>query len=460
MKSVSWRQLAALLVVAFLIRLAVGWAWQSRLGEKVAMGDTESYWQLGRAIASGEPYEYGTPHARVFRTPGYPALLSPIFMLTDDRYAGLVLARAEAALFGTLAVLGVWGLTRLLFDERAALLAAGAATIYPGAIVLGVLILSEAPFCPLMLLQLALWVLAWRAPSARRRILWGFAAGLAAAAATLMRPSWLLFTPFAAAVAIVAGAIARCVQEVGWVERSEPHRNKAVPHWRGSLRSTHPTQIAQSELACHLVITFSMLLGLGLAMLPWWIRNASVTGRFVPTTLQVGASLYDGLNPDATGASNMDFVQRFETAERRAEKRSSADGGESLELRLDRRMRQDALDWARAHPGRALQLAGIKFLRMWNVYPNEPQLSASWAICLTIFFTYTPLLVLAIMGAWRTVGRGWPYILCCLPAVYLTLLHVVFVSSIRYRDPAMLALLSTGGGGGVAEEALMSDDDR
>ena len=36
--------------------------------------------------------------------------------------------------------------------------------------------------------------------------------------------------------------------------------------------------------------------------------------------------------------------------------------------------------------------------------------------------------------------------LCWLPAVYLTLLHVVFVSSIRYRDPAMLAWLALAGG--------------
>ena len=62
-----------------------------------------------------------------------------------------------------------------------------------------------------------------------------------------------------------------------------------------------------------------------------------------------------------------------------------------------------------------------------------------------MLFTYTPLLLFAIIGAWRTVGRGWPYILCWFPAVYLTLLHMVFVSSIRYREPAMLALLALAG---------------
>lgn len=139
---------------------------------------------------------------------------------------------------------------------------------------------------------------------------------------------------------------------------------------------------------------------------------------------------------------------RFEAEERQAEEKTPADRREPLEWRLDHRLREEALTWARANPGRAMQLAGVKFLRMWNVWPNEPRLSASWPVCLAVFFTYTPLLILAIMGAWRTVGRGWPYILCCLPAVYLTLLHVVFVSSIRYRDPAMLALLALAAGAG------------
>jgi 4-amino-4-deoxy-L-arabinose transferase-like glycosyltransferase len=407
MKQAGWRQLAVLLVIAFALRMAAGWAWQSRLDGRFGMGDSESYWVLGKAIAQGQPFECGPDHARVFRTPGYPLLLAPIILLAGDGPNAVMLARAEAALLTTLAVLAVWWLTRLLFDDRAAILAAAFATFYPGAIALGALILSEAPFCPLMLLQLVLWILAWRASTAGRKTCFAFGAGLAAGAATLMRPSWLLFTPFALAVAITLSLIA-----------------------------------SRRDLARHFSIGIWMVFGLIVAMFPWWIRNASVTGRFISTTLQTGASLYDGWNPEATGASNMAFTQRYEAEERHREGQSR----ESLEERMDRRMRDDAVAWARANPGRVAQLAGLKFVRMWNVWPNEPALSSRWIVCLAVFFTYTPLLILAIIGACRTVGRGWPYILCCLPAVYLTLLHVVFVSSIRYRDPAMLALLALAAG--------------
>ena len=157
-----------LLVLAFLLRLAAGWVWQSRLDDKFGDGRYRELLAARQGHRSGTSHtSIGDSHARVFRTPGYPVLLAPIFWLTDDHRTAVLLARAEAALLATLAVLGVWGLTRLLFDDRAALLAAVLATFYPGAIVLGVLILSEAPFCPLMLLQLVLWVLAWNAPIGR-----------------------------------------------------------------------------------------------------------------------------------------------------------------------------------------------------------------------------------------------------------------------------------------------------
>ena len=437
------RQIVLLLAIAFTIRLAAGWVWQSRLDGRFAFGDSESYWQLARAVAEGRPYVYGVQNAQVFRTPGYPILLAPIFRITDDELTALLLARAEAALFGTLAVLGVWWVASLLFDRRTALLAMMIAVVYPGGIAMSVLVLSEAPFCPIMLLQLGLCILAWKSATGLGQVAnlsyvgrgtaWAFTAGLAGGAATLMRPDWLLFTPAAAVVLIVfpnrkLGATAGL---------SSSARKSRLANTAGQASSG--TQFRQ-PLKQHVAVAFCMILGLIVAMAPWWMRNARVTGRFVPTTLQVGASLYDGLNPQATGASEMSFVDRF-IAEERAESGVSPDEVSiRFEERLDRRMRDESVSWARENPGETLRLAGEKFLRMWNFWPNEERMAA-WPVRLGLFLAYTPLLIFAIMGAVRTIRRGWPYIICWLPAAYLTSLHLVFVSSIRYRMPVMLALL-------------------
>ena len=162
-------------------------------------------------IAEGRPYEYGPEHARVFRTPGYPLLLAPILRLVGDNQTAVLLARAEAALLGVLAVAGVWWLTRLLFDDRAALLAAALATFYPGAIALSALILSEGPFCPLDVAATCPLDRRLEARTPAKTTLLGFCGGLAAGAATLMRPSWLLFTPLAAVVELLLALTMRIV---------------------------------------------------------------------------------------------------------------------------------------------------------------------------------------------------------------------------------------------------------
>jgi hypothetical protein len=445
------RRLVALLAIALILRLAAGWVWQSRLSDHFAMGDSESYWQLGRAIAHSQPYQY--EGYRVFRTPGYPVLLAPVFRLAGDGKAAILLARAEAALFGTLAVLAAWWLTRLLFNDRAAWIAAILATFYPGAVVLSVLVLSEAPFCPLLLLHLGLWTAAWKARSPRRRATLSLVAGLTAGAATLMRPDWLLFTPLALFVGAIVGRASAGNSRRRTAAGVTPNVETALP-----LAASAETSRAVSRrlLAAgrsgDCLIAFWMLLGLILMMLPWWIRNAAITGRFVPATLQVGASLYDGVNPKADGSSNMDFVPAFRRNQRALDENAVANGvgttsslSRSFEWRFDRSVRQEALLWACNNPRRVGELAGIKFLRMWNFWPNERQFSA-WPIRFAVFFTYTPLLIFAIIGIGRTLRRGWPYILCWLPAVYFTLLHMIFVSSIRYREPAMLALLALAAG--------------
>jgi hypothetical protein len=65
---------------------------------------------------------------------------------------------------------------------------------------------------------------------------------------------------------------------------------------------------------------------------------------------------------------------------------------------------------------------------------------------LAVLVTYVPLTLLALLGAWHARRLGFAGVLCWLPAVYFTLLHTVFVSSIRYRQPALLGLIVLAAG--------------
>jgi 4-amino-4-deoxy-L-arabinose transferase-like glycosyltransferase len=381
------------------------------------------------------------PDRRVFRTPGYPALLAGLFWLADGRPT-VMWARVLNAVLGVLAVSGVMLLAGMLFDRQSALVAGAVTAVYPSAISMSVFVLSEAPFCPLMVLQLILWIKAWNGRSARAASGWALAAGLVAGFATLVRPSWLLFTPAAALIGWAGGSAAS-----RWgVPRKSHGAGRLLPESRTVASCSRGAESGRTA-ARHALIGLSLLLGLIAAMSPWWIRNGRVTGRFVPTTLQVGESLYDGLNPQATGASDMRFVDDFRIQLRSedANTATSRSRRDRFEQRLDRRMRDAAIEWAADHPWAVLRLAGIKFLRMWNVWPNEPSLR-HWSFRLMLMVAYTPVLLLALYGAWCFSGRGWPYVLCFLPAAYFTCLHMVFVGSIRYRQPAMLPLIAVAAG--------------
>ncbi|MEX0865819.1 MAG: glycosyltransferase family 39 protein [Pirellulales bacterium] len=396
-RSLIWL-FALVLVVAAASRIAVGVWWQARLPQDTIFffGDSHSYWSLARAIALGEPYIYG--ELRVFRSPGVPLLLSPLFWLAGGDVAPLW-GRGVVALAGTASVAATFLLGRVLFNARVGLAAAAIMAVYPTNVFLGGMVLSEAPFAAAMVLQLACWIAAWqRRTELRASLPWAAAAGVSAAAATLIRPSWLLFLPLALLLSLLL-----CGE-----------------------RRRH-VQIGALVLAAFIV-----------TMTPWWVRNFQVTGRFVPTTLQVGASLYDGLHPAADGGSDMEFVEPLTESYRTDWNKLPAPRPE-WEVYLDGRFRRDAVTWARQHPRRAVELAGVKFLRTWNVWPNADEFGATW-MRLLLFATYTPLMILALLGVWRFRRLGWPVLLCCLPAVYAALLHVVFVGSIRYREPALMPL--------------------
>ena len=416
----AWKQLAAITALGIAIRIAAAIYWHVHWSGRFFYGDSQGYWDLAQAIAHGRPYMLPGGE-QIFRTPGYPLLLAPLAALGNGP-ACVFLAHVESCIIGALAVPLAYVWTRRLFNGRAGLWAACVAAVYPEAIATNVAVLSDTPLAELVALHLIIVTQAfarYHMPNARENITRSvmstggrhaeracyFAlAGVVAGLATLVHPSFLLFVPFAMAVGIAIAPSKSRLQHIAF----------------GSIT----------------------LAALCLIMLPWWIRNAYVAGRFVPTTLQVGPSLYDGLRPDATGGSDMRFVAEFR---RQTGIAPGATVNIVQEQQLDGAMRHAALAWAYDHPGRTLQLAGIKLLRMWNIWPNEASFSA-WPVRLAVVCSYGPIIVLALYGAWQTRRRGWVYWLCWLPAVYFSLLHVVFVSSLRYRQPAMLGLIVLAAG--------------
>lgn len=392
-----------LFVLGFALAIRVGAAfwWQARLPDPraFAYGDSASYWVLAQHIVRGEPYCYGIDQSPVFRTPGYPLLLAGLFCVTGDD-PPVIWARLLGAALGAATVGGVICLTRQLFDFRTALVAGLLAAVYPGAIGMSVFVLSEAPFCLVMVGQLICWVKLTQTTERRAEIGWSLAIGGLAGLATLIRPSWLLFTPFALGAGVLWGRHTR----------------------RDALHAT------------------IVLLAIAVTMSPWWIRNYRVTGSLVLTTLQMGASLYDGLNPHATGASDMRFVEAFHQEQLRADAIAPKPLAGTYSQRLDNRMRQAAIGWVRSHPGEAAGLMVTKFFRLWSPWPHAAEMQ-SWTFRLLVVVGYVPLIGLALRGAFLYARRGWPVVLCLLPAVYFSGLHMVFVSSIRYRQPPMLPLL-------------------
>jgi 4-amino-4-deoxy-L-arabinose transferase-like glycosyltransferase len=311
------------------------------------------------------------------------------------------------AALGTLTVALVAALAGRIAGTTGALIAAMIAAVYPGAIGMSILVLSEMLFMPLMLGCLLCWLIAYQSHSMLNRRKWAVVGGLIGGLAILTRPSWLLFVPFVAIIALPL----------------------------------------DSRRRVHLEIAILAILGTCLAMAPWWIRNAGITGKFVPTTLQTGASLYDGLHQGASGASDegMRFMQEIERQQRQDDAVSSQPLESTFEWRVNQRATRLALQWASENPKQAFVLALKKFTRTWSLWPDGGDLS-SGAMRAAITISTFSVLLLAISASWHLrEGKGWMIAFCWMPCLYFTALHLVFVGSIRYREPAMLVLVALAG---------------
>jgi len=80
-------------------------------------------------------------------------------------------------------------------------------------------------------------------------------------------------------------------------------------------------------------------------------------------------------------------------------------------------------------------------LRIWTLWPDGGEINSA-ATRLAITLSSFSILVLALWYSSTLLGRfDWFYAICFVPSLYFTLLHMVFVGSVRYREPALLVLI-------------------
>ena len=415
------------LLLALGLRVSAALAVQSDVEQRnrsfLIEGDANGYWELGRRLANGEAYEIYTPPRRAMRMPGFPGLLALSIKLAGEN---LLFCRILLAAIGTLGCGMLYWLGSLLIDQRTGLVAASVAAVSPVLVGFSVLVLTETAFAASLTASVGLFA-RWlgfgttpgglEEPSAKKRVWLAALGGVAAGIACYVRPSWLLFAPAVCVFAV--GRTLRQGRSTGDKELSE----------------TQTRKVKNPDLRLRLIESAVVLLALFATLLPWAIRNQSATGHFVLTTLWVGPSLYDGLSETATGESDMTFFDQENLL------------GSMSEYEMDHEYRRRAWAFAGENPGRAFELAKVKFGRFWSPWPNARQFQSWWQMA-GMATVSIPTFALAAYGSWLSRGNLAVLLLTLGPVIYFSAIHSLFIGSVRYRLPAeypLLVLTAVGG---------------
>jgi hypothetical protein len=160
---------------------------------------------------------------------------------------------------------------------------------------------------------------------------------------------------------------------------------------------------------------------------PWIVRNARHFRESPPplrlTTLE-GISLYEAVYPEADGGPRQGFITLTPAMVHLNEAQQNDEWS------------RRAWGYIKSEPGRMLLLAPVKLARTWSPWLNASEMQspvAWWGMTLWS----VPLFALAIVGIWRS-GMGWGEKgILLVPIVYFSLLHSLFLGSVRYRVPLM-----------------------
>ena len=372
-------------IVTLALAIRLGWVLRLPASEAYLadLPDQLEYLQLGRnLIERGELVFYSDvfqDELRAYRTPGYPLVIAAL--------RGSVRAvRIAQALIDTSTVLAVYLLARRWLAPAAGVLASALAAFNPFLIYFCGLILTETLFTGMLTWGMALIVTT--APKRWAAVAWWGGAVLLALS-VLVRPSALLLPVL---LAIAAAIVNR--------RAGGPYLARWMP------------PVATTVLIVQVAV-----------LVPWGYRNWRALGSWVMTTTNAGVTLYDGLNPDATGASDQRVLRSMPQLKR------------MTEVQRSEYLSNLAWQYAQQHPRRALELAARKVARTWSPVPLSSEYGSRRNVIVAALYMI-PLLLLVVLGLCRGPLPVSAKVLLVLPAIYFTVAHAVSVGSLRYRVPA------------------------
>ena len=279
-----------------------------------------------------------------------------------------------------ISVMSIWLIFLLsmhLFKDRlTALLSASIGAFYPHFLFYSVSGLTEVFYTFLLLLSFVLFY--------RKMIVWAI---IILILALLVRPTFDLLNPIIVILFVIL------VHKLNWIK---------VSKYIG-------------------IYLFSYIV----IMSPWWAHQYFKYDTFVRLNLGDGVVLYAGNNPLNQSGGGINGVDVDE----------SRFIGISDPVDRNKAQKDAAIEYIISNPGRFLEMAGVKFLRFWRLWPyaNEYQ---QWHIVAASLLSYGSILVMAIGFVLRNSKK---YFRKTLPIFalfgYLTLVHMVTIGSIRYRFP-------------------------
>jgi 4-amino-4-deoxy-L-arabinose transferase-like glycosyltransferase len=379
-----------IIVIIFLVALVAraGWGTVRHMrmpqDQSLEFPDEEQYWEMAAALRAGKglPDELGFQATRM---PLYPGFLA-IFVRLDE---GMFKAKVVQWVLGAIGAVLVAGLATAMFDRRVGLLAGLFVACDPFFVFFSSLLLTETLFLTILA---GLWWVAWRA--------------LSEEATWRALPRWLLMGILSALCVYARESSLGLIVLVCLF---------AVIQKRFAL----PTMVGAGCIAAIIVV----------ALLPWAARNHRVIGQWCWLTTRAGISLYDGVGPRATGASDLGDIK------------AAPQVAGLTEVQWNRHFLDLSFAAIRAEPARVFKLAWKKLGRMWSPVPNVETYRSAKIRLLAAGWTL-PTFAFAVAGVILLIRRHGreglrEVIFLLLPAIYLSLVHSVFVGSVRYRLGAM-----------------------